>query len=286
MFLRGTLHNLTYTIANVYAPNTKQVSFFRMVLYQLTAFQAGTLVLGGDFNVPLLPALDTSNGSSCLKFSALQAIKSSLTTLTLHDTWRTMHPNVKDYTYYSSLHKKYSQIDHFFLTQNNLTSLVEASIEPMLLSDHHPITMSLKTPSHHSRSPIWRLDDSILLDMENTNCVSEVLSNYFLENTTDDTPTPVVWAAHKCVVRGTFISLMAKRTRLRKARIKELSDRVKVLERTHKHTLATQGHDELLKAWEELLGELRKTLTRKYTLTNKLFYEFGNKSGKLLAAAI
>lgn len=116
--------------------------------------------------------------------------------------------------------------------------------------------------------------------------MSDVLSNYFIENVIDDSSSTLVWTAHKCVVREEFISLMARRTKLRKARVTELSNRVKTLERAHKRTLATQTHAELLKAREELLGELQKTLKRRYALTNKLFYEFGNKSGKLLAAAL
>ena len=55
LFLKGTLYGKSYTIANVYAPNSKQVSFMRDVFYQLTAFTSGTLIVGGDFNTPLSP---------------------------------------------------------------------------------------------------------------------------------------------------------------------------------------------------------------------------------------
>lgn len=167
LFIKGTLYGRSYTIANIYDPNTKQVPFFCSVFYQLTAFQQGALIVGGDFNVPLSPSLDTSNGSTCLTYRALRAIKSQLSTLTLHDSWRTLHPNLKDFTFFSPLHDKYSRIDHFFLTQTDLPFLASATIEPMLLSDHHPITMSLTLPEHITRSRIWRLDDSLLLDPEN-----------------------------------------------------------------------------------------------------------------------
>lgn len=45
IFIKGTLHDLSFMIANVYAPNSQQVPFFRRVLYHLTAFQSGTLAV-------------------------------------------------------------------------------------------------------------------------------------------------------------------------------------------------------------------------------------------------
>lgn len=44
-------------------------------------------------------------------------------------------------------------------------------------------------------------------------------------------------------------------------------------------------HD-LVRARQELLDELHKRSTRHYILTQKLFYEYGNKAGKLLANAL
>lgn len=122
------------------------------------------LILGGDFNVPLTPLLDTSSVSSCLTYRSLQAIKTQLNLLTLHDSWRTLFPTVKDYTYYSNLHAKYSRIDFFFITQVDLIRLTDASIEPMVLSDHHPITMTLTWQGQSPGQTVWRMDDSILLD--------------------------------------------------------------------------------------------------------------------------
>lgn len=258
LFLKGSLHNRPITIANIYAPNTQQVPFFRTTFHQLTAFQSGTLIVGGGFNVPLTPALDTSNGSSCLPYRALHAIKSQFQTLTFHDTWRMLYPNVKDFTFFSPPHTKYSRIDHFFITQDYLTSLIGATIEPKLLSDHHPITITLALPQTHNRSMIWGLDDSLLLDLENTQNLSKCLSQYFKEKDTGDTSPTVTWAAHKCIIRGVLISLSAKRNRLRKARVEEISARIKSLERAHKLSLATSCLNDLLKAREELLEELQR----------------------------
>lgn len=83
-----------------------------------------------------------------------------------------------------------------------------------------------------------------------------------------------------------MISLMLKRRKLRSARITELADRVKTLESAHKRSLAADSLEALLSARKDLLGELQVRLKCKFALTNKLYYEFGNKSGKLLANAL
>lgn len=44
LFIKGTLHHRPVTIANIYAPNSQQVAFFRDTFQQLLSFQSGTLM--------------------------------------------------------------------------------------------------------------------------------------------------------------------------------------------------------------------------------------------------
>lgn len=66
IFVKGLLFGKWVTLANIYAPNTKQVPLFRFTLQKLSSFQEGLLILGGDFNVPLNPLHDTSAGNSTM----------------------------------------------------------------------------------------------------------------------------------------------------------------------------------------------------------------------------
>ncbi|CAH2246420.1 Hypothetical predicted protein [Pelobates cultripes] len=58
LFLKGYLLNKTYTLASIYVPNKGQAPFLWNILSKLQLFAEGTLILGGDFNVPLDPILD------------------------------------------------------------------------------------------------------------------------------------------------------------------------------------------------------------------------------------
>lgn len=86
LFLKGTLHNKSITLANLYAPNTIQVPFFRETLQHLTDYYSGILIVGGDFNVTLSPTQDSSTGASSMPYRALRTIKKLLQNLTLHYT--------------------------------------------------------------------------------------------------------------------------------------------------------------------------------------------------------
>lgn len=153
------------TLANVYCHNSKQVTFSRDVLTKLVLFQTGLLLLGGDFNIPLDPLVDTSNGASSLPFSALCQIKLQLVILTLHDMWQTLYHQDRDYIFFSSSHNRYSRLGYLFIHQADLSYLHNAIIENMVLSGHHPITMILLFADRATFTKMWRMDASLLTDL-------------------------------------------------------------------------------------------------------------------------
>lgn len=151
-----------------------------------------------------------------------------------------------------------------------MTLLTAATIDPMLLSDHNPISMTLTFSLSQAHLPIWCLDNSLLTDLDITQKITTYLTQYFQENDSADVSPATLWAAHKCVIQGELISLAAKRRKARKAHIKDLSKRIYSLEKIHKQTLATKSLADLVKAREELLEELGKTLKRKFALHKQI----------------
>lgn len=207
--MKGSLHGKPVTIANIYTPNTKQAPFFRSMMQLLSAFQEDLLVLGGDFNVPLNPPHDTSTGTSTIPYRALCAVKTQLQDLALHDSWRTLYPKVKDYTFYSAPHNWFSRLDYPFITQRDLTMLTTSTIDPMYLSDHHPISMSIEFSDIPTQSSIWRLDPSLLTDSTIAPEVNRILLR---ENNSPDISPMLRWEAHNCTIRGELIVISAKRS--------------------------------------------------------------------------
>lgn len=157
------LERIPVTIANIYNTNTQQVGFFQQTLLKLSDFAKGMIILGGDFNAPLSPTLDSSTGTASLSYRALSQIKLQQSTLNLQGI---LHPADKDYTFYSTPHYKYSQnrLRYIFISQQDIPRLHSVTIEAMILSDHHPVTTSLcfRKPTHNTK--ICRLDPTLLSD--------------------------------------------------------------------------------------------------------------------------
>lgn len=71
LFLKRTGEGEKFTFANIYCPNVGHAAFLQKVCGRLHQFASGTVILGGDFNVPLAPIIDSSTGNSSIPFKAL-----------------------------------------------------------------------------------------------------------------------------------------------------------------------------------------------------------------------
>lgn len=148
VFLRGLVGDTPLTLASIYAPNEHQDTFITSILDKLGEFTAGQLILGGDFNIPLIPSSDTSSGHSSVPPTHRKCIANSLHKAQLVDVWRLQHSGERDYTFYSQTHKLYSRIDYFLIPHNQLHSVVDSSIGLITWSDHAPITLTYTLTGH------------------------------------------------------------------------------------------------------------------------------------------
>uniref|UniRef100_A0A8C5R5F6 exodeoxyribonuclease III n=1 Tax=Leptobrachium leishanense TaxID=445787 RepID=A0A8C5R5F6_9ANUR len=146
VFVKGSIGGSIYTFANVYLPNIKQHEYLTKSLRALETFTEGTLILGGDFNIPLVPREDSSSSSHRTPHRALCKICRSLQNLRLVDVWRALHPTTRDYTYYSSVHHTYSRLDYLFVSQFDLPLIQGSEIQATTWSDHAPVTMTIASP--------------------------------------------------------------------------------------------------------------------------------------------
>lgn len=112
-FLKGKIRSTTVTLANVYLQKSDHLTFLRSLVPILLEFREGTFLLDWDFNFFQEPLLDVSRGASHFSYSYLKKLKAELFNLNLVDPWRIMHPKDRDYTYFSSVQRKYSRIDFF-----------------------------------------------------------------------------------------------------------------------------------------------------------------------------
>ncbi|CAH2222327.1 Hypothetical predicted protein, partial [Pelobates cultripes] len=149
IFTKGTILDQTYTFANLYSPNTKQHLFLRTALNTLMKFAEGTLIVGGDLNLPLHAEQD-----STAKHGPTPDNRNARTLRTIHyhqlaDCWRALHPSTRDYTFYSITHSTYSRLDNFLMPHRDLVLLNRATIalskEIAALETKHKRTLDAET---------------------------------------------------------------------------------------------------------------------------------------------
>lgn len=127
--------------------------------------------MGGDFNLTLDPSMDTSTGRTVLSFRALNHVKQLFRVQHLVDSWRVMRTVIKDYSYYSKMHGMYSRLDLFLVDQFYLENVIKCTIEPITISDHAPITLTISITQRSHIERTWRLNESLL---DNKNIMEEL----------------------------------------------------------------------------------------------------------------
>lgn len=165
LFLKGMVGGVRLTLANLYVPNSQQGVFISWQLKSLLEFTEGHLILGGDFNTPLIPTEDTSSGSSSILPGTRKRITKSLHNTQLVDVWR--HPGERDYTFFSTPHQVYSRIYYFLIPYTQLHAVRDTSIGSITWSDHPPVILSYALYDNPTaRSKTWRLNESLLQEQD------------------------------------------------------------------------------------------------------------------------
>lgn len=150
------IHGQKYTIAALYALNSRMFAFLSDTLKQLLDFREGMVLLGGDFNIVLDPYLDSSSGKTSISFRALKHIRKLLRELHLVNCWRVTNVKVKDFSYNSKTHDTYFRLDLIFVDQFYLSNVTSSSIGSITISDHSlSLSLCIYPPNAQQRVRTW-----------------------------------------------------------------------------------------------------------------------------------
>ena len=110
--IKGSIPEEDITIVNVYAPNIEAHQYIRQTLTGIRGkIDSNTII--GDFNTPL----SSMNRSPKQRIDKeIQTLNETLDQIDLIGIFRTFHPNVEEYTFFSSAHVIFSRIDHILGT--------------------------------------------------------------------------------------------------------------------------------------------------------------------------
>lgn len=259
LFIKIKLGGKIYTLANIYCPNRDPIKYLSRTLNRLVEFREGEVILAGDFNLCIDPALDRSSGIGGEGHNQLSSLRRKLHDSHLIDVWRVQHPKERDYTIFSLVHGTYSRLDYLMVDHSLLDSIAGSRIETMTLSDHAPVIMTVRLEGLQKIPFTWRLNEKLLEKDNIVERIQQEIDEFFLNNDSEEIPGAVIWETFKAYIRGVSISMGGDEKEV----LSEL-----IIKR-----------DEL----RELVAEDSFKIRNKYL---KNFHQRGNKVGKHLAATV
>ena len=89
--------------------------------------------------------------------------------LDLIDIYRTFHPKIMNFTFFSSAHGTFSRIDYILGHQSSLGKFKKTEIIPSIFSDHNAVRLALNYRRKTIKnSNIWRLNNTLLNNQQIT----------------------------------------------------------------------------------------------------------------------
>ncbi len=161
VFIRCKIYNNRSALVSIYGPNETDSAFLTQISKTLLKQIDCPLVVGGDFNAVVNPALDKSQSDTTANPSS-KLLNKFITELNLIALWRIQNTKSKDFTFFSNRHKTFSRIDYIFLSPSLILSNSSISILPILLSDHSDVLCSVPLSDVKAKSPRWRFNISLL----------------------------------------------------------------------------------------------------------------------------
>ena len=98
--------------------------------------------------------------------------------LDLIDIYRTFHPQIMNFTFFSSAHRNFSRIDHIPGHKSSLGKFKKIEIIPSIFSDHSAVRLGLNyRRKTNKNSSIWRLNNTLLNDQQITEEIKKIYQN-------------------------------------------------------------------------------------------------------------
>ena len=207
IILKAEIKDKMYVLINVYAPNKDKdiVAFLKNLLITIQKEDLdceNNILLGGDFNCPLNPAVDNKGGNPIQRKSVTSCIDNVQRELDLVDIWRIKNPDTKSFTWSQNSPRIFCRLD-YWLISNSLNDLVELTdIILAIRTDHDAIYLEFGSLENERKGPsYWKMNCSLLDDEEYFNDLTEKIPVWIAEGREQLSDDRCVWDCIKYNIR-------------------------------------------------------------------------------------
>lgn len=218
-FLKISHGGTEFTLCNVYGPDGDNSGVFQNLGVRLQSSNMEAIKLGGYLNTVRSPLEDGRGGSGSSRTPSHRASEDVLPALLrisgLRDDWRDVHPEGREYNFFSHANQSWSRIDYLLISEQLTPRLILADI--WLISDHALVIVRLADAYPKGSDFKWRFPAHLVRDES----FRELLRGWWLEysslNETHREDPSLFWNTVKAVLRGRIISYVTtctKKTKL------------------------------------------------------------------------
>ena len=198
------INNTTFVMGNVYAPVNDEPKFFDFLFSAITKFPNNDLILAGDWNLVLNNQLDKDGKHPHANKNSKERLKSYMKFFNLNDVFRNFFPSKKVFTRIQLQPYTATRLDFFF-------SVKSVAVSQSVMSDHKIVSLSLFSVPNKRGNGYWKINNSILLDVNYITQIKQVISDFIVTNAQEDTSPHTLWETLKCIIRGETIKFCALR---------------------------------------------------------------------------
>lgn len=283
LIVTGILCRVPVLLVNIYAPNFDNVDFANDLLGKLPSLNSHRLILGGDLNCVIDPALDRSSSRVISPSAMATSFSDFLLQNGCVDPWRFRNPRAREYSFFSPVHHSYSRIDYLFIDRALLPDVSSSEYLPIVISDHGPLSLDITFSAHARSSPRWRFNSLLLSDKGFCDYISTSIDNFLYSNQDDTTSHSLLWESLKAYLRGQIISYSSYADKTHRAKLDKLAKAILDLD----HIYAAAPTPDLYKQRLNLQSEFdllsTKDAERLLLHSRATYFEHGEKASRLLA---
>ena len=179
IMIKGSIQEEDITIINAYAPNIGAPQYIRQMLTTMKGEINSNTIIVGDFNTPLT-RMDRTSKQKINKET--QALNDTIDQIDQIDIYRTFHPKVVEYTFFSA-HGTFSRIVHILGHKSSLSKFKKIEIISSIFCDHNAMRLEINYRKKTVKTTnTWRLNSVLLKHQEITEEIKEEIIKYIETN--------------------------------------------------------------------------------------------------------
>jgi len=275
-----TMHELRFTLANIYAPNQDTPQFFKKVHDMVGSFKNTDVILSGDFNLVQNVTLDKKGGNPTTHFKCQQYVHDIMKENDWVDVWRRDHEDSFEYTWKSYNHPYiYCRLDFFLLSRKLANISYKNRIVPGYRSDHEIVECNISISKEKRGRGFWKLNCKYLNDIDYVTEIEKCIDDTVLDNA--GTADGLMWEIMKCKIRGSTIKFCSIANKKERERKYVLENRLELLKKSLPSHADPVTCAIEIQTVESALETIIKSETMGARLRSKIQdYEEGEKSSK------